>query len=105
MGPEKAEEIFTYNQVLDYLSRDDGEVVWKFKKISSHQGPLKPDHPDYKGSTYNVTVEWENGEVTSEPLSVIAADTPVTCAIYARENGLLDTPGWKRFKRIARREK
>ena len=105
VGPEKAEEIFTYNQVLDYLSRDDGEVVWKFKKISSHQGPLKPDHPDYKGSTYNVTVEWENGEVTNEPLSVIAADTPVTCAIYARENGLLDTPGWKRFKRIARREK
>jgi cytidylate kinase len=25
--------------------------------------------------------------------------------VYAREHGLLDTPGWKRFKRIAKREK
>jgi len=107
VGPEKAEEVFTYNQVLDYISRDeDGdEVVWKFTKISSHQGPLNPDHPEYKGSTYNVLVEWENGEVTWEPLSIIAVDAPVPCAVYARENGLLDTPGWKRFKRIARREK
>jgi hypothetical protein len=30
---------------------------------------------------------------------------PVTCAIYARENGLLDQPGWKRFKHIAKNEK
>ena len=31
-------------------------------------------------------------------------DDPVTCAIYARENGLLDTPGWKQFKKIAKRK-
>jgi hypothetical protein len=36
---------------------------------------------------------------------IIAADDPVTCAIYTREHGLLDTPGWKRFKKIANREK
>jgi hypothetical protein len=36
---------------------------------------------------------------------VIAADDPVSCAIYARENNLLDQPGWKRFKHIAKREK
>jgi hypothetical protein len=50
-------------------------------------------------------VEWENGEITSEPLAIIAADDPVTCAIYARENDLLDQPGWKRFKGIAKRQK
>jgi hypothetical protein len=50
-------------------------------------------------------VEWENGEVTAEPLTVIAADDPVTCAIYARENDLLDKPGWKRFRTIAKRQK
>jgi len=38
-------------------------------------------------------IEWENGEVTSEPLSIIAADNPVTCAIYARETSLLDFDG------------
>jgi hypothetical protein len=36
---------------------------------------------------------------------VIATDDPVTCAIYARENGLLDKPGWKRFQHIAKNEK
>ena len=40
-------------------------------------------------------VEWENGEVTTEPLSIMAADAPVVCAKYARDNGLLNTDGWK----------
>ena len=71
----------------------------------AHEGPLARNHPNYKGSTYNVMIEWENGEITSEPLSVIAADDPVTCAIYAREQDLLDQEGWKRFKGIAKRDK
>ena len=50
-------------------------------------------------------IEWENGEITSEPLTIIAADDPVTCAIYAKENGLLDLDGWKQFKGIAKRDK
>jgi hypothetical protein len=29
----------------------------------------------------------------------------VTCAVYAREHGLLEEEGWKRFKGIAKREK
>jgi len=56
----------------------------------AHEGPLKPNHPNYKGSTYNVMIEWENGEIT-----VIAADNPVTCALYAKENDLLNQEGWK----------
>jgi hypothetical protein len=36
--------------------------------------------------------------MTSEPLAVIAADDPVTCAIYAKGNDLLEPDGWKRFK-------
>ena len=50
-------------------------------------------------------MEWENGEKTSEPLAVIAADDPVTCAIYARDNGLLTTPGWKQFRNLAKKQK
>jgi hypothetical protein len=68
---------------------------------SNHEGPLTREHPDYKGLSYNVKVEWENREITSEPLNVIV----VTCAIYARENALLDLPGWKHFKSIAKQEK
>ena len=34
---------------------------------------------------------------------MIAKDDPVTCAQYALEKGLLDLPGWKRFKSLTRR--
>jgi hypothetical protein len=43
--------------------------------------------------------------MTLEPLRVIAADDPVSCVLYARGNGLLDKPGWKRFKHIPKQEK
>ena len=49
-------------------------------------------------------VEWETGESDYEPLDVIAADDPITCAIYAKEKGLLDEPGWRRLKLITKRE-
>ena len=50
-------------------------------------------------------VEWEDGSTSAISLSIIAADDPVACAICAKENDLLDQPGWKRFKSIARRHK
>ncbi len=49
-------------------------------------------------------VQWEDGSETWEPLHIIAADDPVTCALYAKENNLLDTAGWKQFKCIAKHE-
>jgi hypothetical protein len=72
--------------------------------LSHTKGPSHP-FPDYNRSTYNLLIEWENGETTKEPLQVIAKDDPVTCAINAKDNGLLDLPGWKQFKSIARRQK
>ena len=91
---------------MNYIYKDtDTDIKWKFRRIISHEGPLQPNNNKYKGSLYNIMIEWENGEVTSEPLTVIAADDPVTCALYAKENNLLDQPGWKRFKQIAKREK
>ena len=38
-------------------------------------------------------------------LSIIAADDPVTCAAYAKENDLLALEGWRRFRRIANKDK
>ena len=38
-------------------------------------------------------------------LSVLAADDPVTCATYAKENYLLHIDGWKRFRNLVRRDK
>ena len=37
---DTAEEVITYNQMLDFISRDeDTDITWKFKRIVSHQGP------------------------------------------------------------------
>ena len=96
----------SYNEILHHLDKEENtEDLWKFKGISAHQGPLAKYHSDYKGSNYNIRIDWESGEQTYEPLDVIAKDDPITCAIYGRDNDLLDKPGWKRFKSIAKREK
>ena len=47
-------------------------------------------------------VEWETGEITDEPLSVIAADDPVTCTEYAKKHDLLHLDGWKRLNTLPR---
>ena len=54
---------------------------------------------------YNVCIEWENGETTYEPLAKAIADDPITMALYAKENNLLNVPGWQRLKKHAKREK
>ena len=40
-----------------------------------------------------------------EPLSILAADDPVTCATSAKENDPLHIDGWKRFRNHAKRDK
>ena len=76
-------------------------VVWNYTRIVGHRGPLSYISPGYKGSRWNVIIEWENGDTSEEPLSTLATDNPVTCAIYAEHNGLLDTHGWKQFRDIS----
>jgi hypothetical protein len=94
----------TYNQIMDHIEQSEEDaIVWRFKQIAGHEGPLTKNHPMWKGSIYNVRVEKEKGEITNEPMTTITADDPVTCAIYAEDNNLLDVPGWKCFKSIARR--
>ena len=78
-------------------------VLLAFNKIVGHQGPLAKIHPEYKGDIYNVIILWSNGETTTEPLSIIAKDDFFSCAMYAQENGLLHTDGWKCFRSAAKR--
>ena len=108
INDDEFQEVVSYNEILDHIARqeetEEPTDLWRFQRISGHQGPLKPTDKAYNGSPYNIQVEWSNGETTYEPLSIIAADDPVSCAIYARKNGLLDTPGWRRFKPFAKRD-
>ena len=81
------------------------QELYKFRAIIGHQGPLLASDPDWEGSKYNVQVESETGEITFEPLSIIAADDPVTCAAYAKEHDLLALEGWRRFRSLAKKDK
>ena len=82
------------SKVLDHLDQQEQqEDLYKFGAITGHQGPLSPHDENYKFSKYNVMVEWETGEITEEPLSLIAADDPVTCAEYAKKHDLLHLDG------------
>jgi hypothetical protein len=40
-----------------------------------------------------------------EPLDLIASDDPVPFAEYAKQNKLLDIPGWKIFRRYSKYDK
>ena len=83
----------------------DDETLYKIRAITDHHGPLKKNAPNYNGSPCNVMVEWETGEITEEPLSIIAKDDPVTCAAYAKEHNLLQLPEWKKLKHVAKHQK
>ena len=97
INDDEYEDIISYNELMDFIQKNEENdaILWKFQWIIEHQGPLKPSDAHYAGSHFNVRVEWENGETTYKPLDVIAANDPITCAIYVRENGLLEEPSWR----------
>ena len=107
INKDQAEEIMSYNQLMDYIQKgtdaeEDPDSLFKFRDIVAHQGPLESTDPNHKGSKYNVMVEWESGEVTYEPLTLISKDDPITCAVYAKKHDLLDTTGWKHLRDMPR---
>ena len=111
IGNGKVGEFISYNQLLEHLENaqdhDMGmnQELCRFGDIIGHLGPLVASDPDWKGSKYIVQVKWETEEITFEPLSIIAADDPVTCAAYAKENDLLGLEGWCRFRSLAKTDK
>ena len=80
-------------------------MIFKFRTLIGHQGPLKPTYLNWNGCKFNVLVDCETGEKTYEPLSVLAADDPIICTTYAKENDILHIDGWKRFRNLAKNDK
>ena len=111
IGNGKVEVIISYNQLLEHLENaQDHDMgmdpdLCRFRAIIGHQGHLLASDPDWKGSKYNVQVERGTGEITFEPFTIIAANDPVTCAAYAKENVLLALEGWCRFRSLAKKDK
>ena len=111
IGNGKVEELISYNQLLEHLENaQDNDMgmdhnLFNLRSIIGHQGPLAASDPDWRGSKYNVQVEWETGEITYEPLFIIAADDPDICAAYAKENDLLALEEWCRFRNLDKKDK
>jgi hypothetical protein len=103
------EEVISYNGLSDLIEEQMeaklnsmSEQLFTFDRINTHEGPLKPGDTFYKGSSYNLLVQWILGEEMREPLGAMIKDDPNTVAAYAKEQGLLDTPGWKKLKSYTR---
>ena len=110
LGESQIDELITYNELCEIVesqheAETDESTAWAYKSIIGHQGPLKPNHPDYKGSRYNVLVSWEDGTESYEPVDIVRKDDAISLAQYAVDNDLLDTEGWKSLKRIAKNRK
>ena len=105
------EDVMSYVELCDTIEAqiqdemESPDKYWTYKGILEHQGPLTATSPDWKGSTYNILVQWEDGSQTWEPLNVFAKDDPVTCAIYARDNDLVKVRGWKFLRRFVKSKK
>jgi hypothetical protein len=57
INDEQFEEILTYNEVLHHIEQnEDDAVVWKFRRITAHEGPLQQSDRNWKGSSFNVMV-------------------------------------------------
>jgi hypothetical protein len=100
---DKYEEIVSYNDVINFIEKDDmqtpdGTPIFKYKRIIGHKR-VYPGQKDHKDSMYNARMLWEGDQITWEPVGKVIKDDPVTLAVYVKEKGLQDTPGFK-HKRI-----
>ena len=75
------EQVMSYVEVCDRIEamieaeQSGNTSIFTFKRILDHHSPLKLDSPNWKGSSYNVKVLWEDNSET-QPLSVMKVDTP-----------------------------
>jgi hypothetical protein len=60
VNEDKYEEIITYNELMDFIEKnqENDAIVWRFRRIVGHQGPLLWHDKDYNGSMC-----WSNGRM------------------------------------------
>ena len=61
-GHNNHEAIIAYNQLCDYIEDQEenpDDKAWTFKGITGHQGPLKAKDSAYKGSKWNLKIDWD----------------------------------------------
>ena len=61
---DQLDDLISYNQLMEYVEDNTDTGLYKFKCIKDHRGPYTSSDPQYIGSSYNVLIEWETGEMT-----------------------------------------
>jgi len=103
VGEKTFDEVLTYNQMLNWIEKSAVEDQYFIvDSIIAHQ-PAKKTWTD--GSRWEVKVKWASNETSWEPLNTIKECDPITVALYAEANNLLDTNGWKRLARYTKKKK
>ena len=67
---------------------------YTFKRIVTHEGPLQRSHKRYKGTPFNLKIEWSTNTTTWEPYDRVFEDDPHSVISYARKRNLLNNPHW-----------
>jgi hypothetical protein len=106
------DDVIAYSTLCDMVEdqmdeelRYGGHRPWSHLSVTDHQGPLIQTDHRYKGSSWNVLMRYEDGSEKWEALGQVCKVSPVLCAVYGKEHGLLDKAGWKRLKKLALSEK
>jgi len=67
VGDQQIEEIIAYDQIGEFIEQQTEfeEGTWKYRAIIGHQGPFTArNKKEYRGSPYDLLIEWETGECT-----------------------------------------
>ena len=83
-----SEEIMEYNDLINLINakHEDGNGLHSYNAILDHRK---------KRGKLEVQIQWDDGDVTWEPLKEMKLADMVTLAKYAHDHNLVDQPGWK----------
>ena len=99
-GDKRFDEVMTYNRMLQWCDmHKDSDKYFRLETILNHR-----KNSSATGG-WEVLIQWADGQTSWEPISMIFADDPVTLAMHAQKNDLLEERGWKRCKRYTSRQK
>jgi hypothetical protein len=100
VGEKTYEKILTYNKMLEWCERDMHlDKHYEIDAILAHRKNPK------SGYKYDVKIRWGDGTTQWNDLKSTFQDDPVSVALYAKRNGLLDTLGWKNCKPYVKNKK
>ena len=99
---DQFKELMLYNEVMEMIEdryKANNNVYWHFKYVVGHQ-----NQPELASK---INILWEGDTNVFVIISDFidgSKENKYLVTVYTRENRLLDKPGWKQFKSLAKRK-